>query len=128
MLQVRAYVERIAEGVGPDEFRDARYREIFATLLRLGPDCLADELAAALSPGAVAVLDELVGEPDAIQNFERTVRDCLTRLEVRTLRERSDEIKRLLRTATVGEKDLLIEEKVGIAEEIRRLSEGGPSA
>ncbi|MEP7345963.1 MAG: DNA primase, partial [Gemmatimonadaceae bacterium] len=85
MLQVRAYVERVGERLGPDEFRDVRYREIFATLLK-APDCLADELAASLSPPAVAVLDELIAEPDAIENFERTVRDCLTRLELRALK------------------------------------------
>lgn len=128
MLQVRAYVERVGERLGPDEFRDLRYREIFATLLKLGPDCLADELAAALSPAAVAVLDELIAEPDAIQNFERTVRDCLTRLEIRTLKERGSEINRLLSAATVDEKDRLVEAKQRNSEEIRRLSESGSTA
>ncbi len=122
MLQVRAYVERVGEQLGPDGFRDVRYREIFATLLK-GPDCLADELAASLSPPAVAVLDELIAEPDAIENFEQTVRDCLTRLEIRTLKEHGDDLNRLLSAATPEEKDQLAQEKLSNAHEIRRLSE-----
>lgn len=125
MLQVRAYVERVAERIGPDEFRDPRYRELFTTLLEDGPDRQSEELAAALSPDAVAVLDALLAEPEAIQDFDRTVRDCLTKLEVRKLQDQNREIDRLIRAATPAEKDRLVEEKQRTTAEIRRLSDAG---
>lgn len=128
MLQVRKYVEQVAERVGPEEFRDPRYREIFETLLEAGPDRMADELAAALSSDAVEELDTLLSEPEAIQDFERTVRDCLTQLELRRLRERNIEIDRLVMAATSEEKDRLVEEKQRNRNEMRRLSDGGSSA
>ncbi len=128
MLQVRMYVERVGERLNPDEFRDERYREIFATLIELGPDVLAEDLEAALSPPAVAALDELIAEPDAIQDFERTVQHSLTRLERRVLEERGQEINRLLSTATPEEKDGLLKAKQENSEAIRRLAESGSNA
>ncbi len=87
-----------------------------------------DELAAALSSDAVEELDTLLSEPEAIQDFERTVRDCLTQLELRRLRERNIEIDRLVMAATSEEKDRLVEEKQRNRNEMRRLSDGGSSA
>ncbi len=122
MLSSRTTVERIAERVGPAEFRVPEYREIFDSLMRQGPDATYDEMAQGLSPAGVAVLQALLAEPDAIQNVDRTVSDCLAGLQLRTLRERNADIQRLLSAASAGEKDQLMSEKQANMEEIRRLS------
>lgn len=127
MIQSRGLVERVAERVGPDQFRDARYREIFDTLLRVGPETLADELTAAMSRDATETFDRLSGDPEVIQDLERTVHDCLTRIQTRDLEERRDEIQRLLLAAQDVEKDKLVREKEQIRDEIRRLAESGSS-
>ena len=127
MIQSRGLVERVAERVGPDQFRDARYREIFDTLLRVGPETLADELTAAMSRNATETFDRLSGDPEVIQDLERTVHDCLTRIQTRDLEERRDEIQRLLLAAQDVEKDKLVREKEQIRDEIRRLAESGSS-
>ena len=98
------------------------YREIFDSLMRQGPDATYDEMAQGLSPAGVAVLQALLAEPDAIQNVDRTVSDCLAGLQLRTLRERNADIQRLLSAASAGEKDQLMSEKQANMEEIRRLS------
>jgi DNA primase len=123
MLASPALIERVIQRVGPPDFREPHYREIFGALINQGPDATPNELSAGLSPGAVAVLDVLLAERETIQDVERTMSDSLTRLEVRALRERNAEINRLMVAATGKEKDDLISQKQANTEEIRRLTE-----
>jgi replicative DNA helicase len=125
MLWQRTMVEQIGEKIGPREFRDRGYREIFEALARLGPEATNEEIAAALSDDATQILDVLLAEPDAVLDVERTVHDCLTRLELRALRERNAEIQHLMTAATAPEKDSLVAEKQANSDVIRRLTESG---
>ncbi|HSA57034.1 MAG TPA: DNA primase [Gemmatimonadaceae bacterium] len=128
MLALRSYVERIGERIGPEGFRDPRYREIFEGLVRLGAEVPAQTLAAALSPESVAALEALLAELDAVVDPERMVLDCLARLQKRALKERNAEIQHLLPAATDVEKNRLMAEKQANVAEIRRLSETDPAA
>jgi hypothetical protein len=116
-------VERILERVGPGEFRDGRYREIFERLAEAGPDAMIGDVAAGLSVPAASELEVLLAEQGAVLDVERTVQDCLARLALRTRREQSARIQRDLSVATPSEADRLIEEKQANQDEIRRLSE-----
>jgi hypothetical protein len=122
MLTSRALVERITERIGPGEFRDARYREIFEKLAAVGPDAVIGDVAAGLTTPTVSVLEALLEEQGAIVDVERTVTDCLAKLEIRTRKEVAARIQRDLKVATPAETDRLIAEKQANAEEIRRLS------
>jgi hypothetical protein len=115
-------VERITERIGPGEFRDARYREIFEKLAAVGPDAVIGDVAAGLTTPTVSVLEALLEEQGAIVDVERTVTDCLAKLEIRTRKEVAARIQRDLKVATPAETDRLIAEKQANAEEIRRLS------
>ncbi len=121
MLASRPLAERIAERLGPEGFRDPLYGEIFATLLRIGPEAMVDEIAASLSEPAARALDALLAEPDAIVHLERTVEGALTQLRVRELHDRSREIERLMTLASDGEKDRLLREKQAIRDEVSSL-------
>lgn len=123
MLTSRALIERIAERVGPGEFRDERYREIFERLAIVSPEAVIGDVAAGLSIPAVSVLESLLGEAGAIIDVERTVTDCLARLELRKRKDLNAQLQRDLKMATPAETDRLITEKQANAEEIRRLSE-----
>jgi DNA primase len=123
MLTSRALVERITERVGPGEFRDARYREIFEKLAMVSPDAVIGDVAAGLTPEAASVLESLLEEQGAIIDVERTVVDCLAKLELRRRKDLNAQIQRDLTVATPAETDRLIAEKQANAEEIRRLSE-----
>jgi DNA primase len=127
MIQSRGLVERVAERVGPDQFRFARFREIFDTRLRVAPVVRAAALTEAMSRDATEAYDRLAGDPEVIQDLERTVHDCLTRIQTRDLEERRDEIQKLLLAAHDVEKDRLVREKEQIRDEIRRLAESGSS-
>lgn len=126
MLADRSQIERVAERISPDQFRDARYREIFEGLLRLGAD--VGHLAGALSDEAAAALEAALADLDAVQDAERTVDDCLSRLRKRALRERNEDIQRLLLAATDAEKDRLLIEKQANTAEIHRLTRNSRTA
>lgn len=123
MLTSRALVERITERIGPGEFRDDRYREIFERLASVSPDAVIGDVATGLSAPAASVLETLLEEQGAIIDVERTVTDCLAKLELRKRKELNARIQRDLMVATPAETDRLIAEKQANAEEIRRLSE-----
>ena len=123
MLTSRALVERITERVGPGEFRDARYKEIFEKLATVDPDAVIGDVAAGLSGEAASVLETLLEEQGAIIDVERPVVDCLAKLELRRRKELNAQLQKDLMVATPAETDRLIAEKQANAEEIRRLSE-----
>lgn len=123
MLTSRALVERIAERVGPGEFRDARYREIFERLTSVSPDAVIGDVASGLTGEAASVLESLLEAQGAIIDVERTVVDCLAKLELRRRKELNAQLQRDLMVATPAETDRLIAEKQANVEEIRRLSE-----
>jgi thymidylate kinase len=79
-------------------------------------------VAERLSPAAVALLDELLGEPDAILDFDRTVDDSLARIEERRLQDRNREIDRQMTLASDDEKNALMREKKENARQIQELS------
>lgn len=124
MLKQRSLVERLTERVGPDSFHEPRYREIFATLLDPGPERSVQELAAAMTQPAVEMMQSLLGEPDAIQDIDRTVEHSLARLDERHLARRNREIDRLISMAGADEKNQLMQEKTSNRREIARLREG----
>lgn len=123
MLTSRALIERISERIGPGEFRDERYREIFEKLAAASPDAVIGDVAAGLTSASASVLEPLLEEQGAIIDVERTVTDCLAKLELRRRKELNARIQRDLMVATPAETDRLIAEKQANAEEIRRLSE-----
>jgi DNA primase len=123
MLTSRAMVERISERIGPGEFRDERYREIFEKLVSVSPDAVVGDIVAGLGTASQSVLETLLEEQGAVIDVERTVSDCLTRLELRTRKELNARIQRDLIVATPAETDRLIAEKQANSEEIRRLNE-----
>jgi hypothetical protein len=123
MLALRSMVERIGERIGPEQFRDGRYREIFEILLQLGQDATHEEIAAQLSTHAVEAMGLLVGHLDAVQDVDRFIAHCLSKLEERSLKERNAEIQRLLTAATGAEKNTLMAEKQVNTDSIRRLTD-----
>ena len=123
MITSRALVERILERIGPGEFRDGRYREIFERLATVSPDAVIGDVAAGLSAPAASALETLLEEQGAIIDVEKTLTDCLARLELRRRKELNARLQRDLMAATPAETDRLIAEKQANAEEIRRLSE-----
>jgi hypothetical protein len=124
MLTSRSLIERIAERVGPGEFRDERYREIFDRLILVSPDAVIGDVAAGLSAPALSVLESMLEQQGAIIDVEKTLTDCLAQLELRKKKAEQKQLQADLKVATEAEKDRLIRRKEDIAEEIKSLTEG----
>ncbi len=111
MLAQRARVETIAERIGPESFRDSRYRAIFSALLSAGDSATLDDIAAVLDAEEIEVVESLVEDPLALVDPQRTIDDSLAQLEVRDMEDRVSEIDRLLPLASEREKQTLEEER-----------------
>jgi DNA primase len=109
-----AYLEMAAEAdVGPATFDDQRYREIFETLTKIGADASPEAVVRDLSPDAALVYDEMLGEPpESLVNLEATYRDTVAALRIRELKQKNNELQRLMATArSEEEKNVLLAEK-----------------
>ena len=89
----------------------------------MSPDAVIGDVATGLSAPSVSVLQTLLEEQGAVIDVEKTVQDCLAKLELRRLKEDNARIQRDLMVATPAETDRLIAEKQANKDEIRRLSE-----
>jgi DNA primase len=123
MLTERAVIERVTERLGPDSFQEPLYREIFSTLLERGADASIEQLAEKMSRNAIEVMQQLLAEPEAIQDLNRTVEDSLAKVERRRIEQRNRRINALIPMATGAEKDALLEEKQANQKELGRLTE-----
>ena len=119
MLSQRARVETIAERVGPDSFRDPRYRAIFSALLASGDSATMDEIAPMLDAEQIEVVESLLEESTAILDAQRTIDDSLAKLEVRDMEDRLAEVDRLIPLASKSERDALDEERKTIVQQMR---------
>jgi DNA primase len=119
MLSQRARVETIAERVGPDNFRDPRYRAIFSALLASGDSAAMDEIFPMLDAEQIEVVESLLEDPTAIVDPQRTIDDSLAKLEVRDMEDRLAEVDRLIPLATREERDGLDEERKKLVQQMR---------
>ncbi|HUR92904.1 MAG TPA: DNA primase [Gemmatimonadaceae bacterium] len=121
MLEQRTRVAEIAEKVGLESFRDRRYRRIFARLLASDENTTVQQLAEGLHDTDVAVIDELLSEPGAQIDPQRTVNDSLTAIRVRELDEKLMEIDATLPLAGAEQKDELMKLKQELRDELNSL-------
>ena len=121
MLHHRAHLEALSERVGAEDFHTPEYREVYQALLRLGSGASLEEISGVLTEGTVPVLQELLEQPEALIDVQRTIDDSLARLRVRDIEARLAEIDRLRRIAADSELDALIRESEALVREARGL-------
>jgi DNA primase len=124
MLTQRSWVEAIAERVGPDGFRDSRYRAIFSALLNAGESETIQEIAPKLDAEVIEIMESLLEEPYSIVNLQKTVDDSLAKLEVRDIEDRLAEIDKLLPLANAKEWESLNEERQKLVLQTRASGKG----
>jgi DNA primase len=97
LLRMRAWVERVAERIGPGEFRDPVDRAIFEMLLE-DPEFSAPP--AGTPPDVLRRLEELQGDPEELEHVERVFEASVARLLDRGFDARRDALLRELEAAT----------------------------
>jgi DNA primase len=112
LLRNREWVDRALERVGPGEFRDPTYREIFEALVD-DPQIL--HLPEGAQPDTIRVFEELLGDPEDVEHTERLFQDSVADLQDRPLQDRQRAFEQRLEEATSDE------EARGIVEELTRL-------
>lgn len=120
MLVDRGIAERVAERHPPVVFRDARYRELFDVVLHAPLDDDLEQIAERLSPDTLKALRELT-ESGTYDVVAADIGLNLSKLDVRLLEARVDEIRDAMRTATREAQDALMRERLELEAEIRRL-------
>ncbi|MDB4907192.1 MAG: primase [Gemmatimonadetes bacterium] len=120
-LHLRQYVERIAERIGDDTFREPHFAAIFAELLSSGGEATNDELAAVLDEETVIVLQGLLDEPGGLDVADLGVERSLAALKARSLDEQLQELDQQLAAAQPAEQDSLLTRKNAMAKELRLL-------
>jgi hypothetical protein len=120
----RARADAIADRIGPDSFRDSRYRAIFSALLAAGDSATIEEVTATLDTEEIEVIETLMEDPNALVNAQRTIDDSLAKLEVREIEERLAEIDRLFPLASGAEKKALDEERQKLVLQTRASGKG----
>jgi DNA primase len=120
MLVDRGVAERVAERHPPATFRDGRYRDLFEALLHAPLEDDLEQIAERLSPESLRTLRELT-EAGAYDVLAADIGLNLSKLDVRLLETRVDEIREAMRSATREEQDALMRERLELEAEIRRL-------
>ncbi|HUF65218.1 MAG TPA: DNA primase [Gemmatimonadaceae bacterium] len=119
-----ARIERVVEKLGPESFGDERYRAIYERLLEIGGEVDAEALGAGLGPEAVAVLEELMEEQEAVVDADQTIDDSLAFMRARTLDAKMRRIDRMLPVASEEEQTELIRSKAELRRELALLGRG----
>ena len=120
MMLDRGVAERVAERHPPSTFRDAQYRELFDALLHAPLDDDLEQIAERLTPDGLRALRELT-EAGVYDGVAADIGLNLSKLDVRLLETRVEEIRVAMRTATREEQDVLMRERLELEAEIRRL-------
>jgi DNA primase len=108
LLRSREWVERAAERVGPDDFRDSASREIFQRLLD-DPELSPDQ--GEWSPQALRRLELLMGDPEELEDAGRIFDESVAVLEDRRLQIQQEKLKAALVAAeNPAEKREIMEE------------------
>ncbi|HEX6965892.1 MAG TPA: DNA primase [Gemmatimonadaceae bacterium] len=96
MLHHRAHIDTIGERVGPEDFWNPVYRELFQALLQHGADDSVEQIAAHVSEDAVSVMQRFLDEPGAIVDIELTVNHSVARLRARAKDTELRELRRMM--------------------------------
>ncbi len=108
LLHSREWIERAAERVGPDDFADPVFREIFERLLD-NPELSADDDG--LAPPIRQRLESLLGDPEELEHTGRIFDESVGALKERRLQARQTELREALgRSTDPEEKQRLLKE------------------
>jgi DNA primase len=117
LLRTRGWIERAAERIGPEEFRDPIYRAIFEWLL---DDPELGGRPPQASPEVLRTLEELQGDPESLEFTERVFEQSLERLMARGVEDQRQALLDAMRATSDPD------EQGRLAGELQRLRQESP--
>ncbi len=119
MIKDRNWIVRVGEHLGPDDFIDLRYRNIFEMLLE-NPEFTHPPTG--LSAAANKILEELLADPKDISQSQRVFEESLSKIQSMVLQKSIDEIDRLIQETKDPElRTELLTEKASLGKQRREL-------
>jgi DNA primase len=118
MLHRPTRIESVAEKLGPETFRDPRYRRIYERLLNSGAEIDVQRVSEGLADDDLAALEDLLEEPDAVVDVDRAIQDSIAFIRARALDEKMRDIDRMLPVANEAELSELIRQKGELSREL----------
>ncbi len=112
----RTYHDSVAEQIGPDDFVDPDYRDLFRGLVE-EPD--PRKAAEGMDGRVASLLEELLADDREASNVGRLFRESVNRIRQKPLQERKEELRRLLDEAIEAGEE---ERKEQILDDLSRLS------
>lgn len=120
LLRDEGLVERVVRaGVGPEHFRQAEFRRIFAGMIRAGPELRDRPWDKLFPPGLASRVERLLADPTELTDPESILEESIGRLLHRPRLKRLREIDRELELAEEGQARELLAEKQRIAAGLR---------
>ncbi|MFV2005884.1 MAG: DNA primase [Longimicrobiales bacterium] len=119
MVQDRDWVVRAAERVGPGDFFDTVFRDIFEALVE---DPELTHAPEGMAPESVRILESLLSDPEELSQAHRVFDESLSRMRIVFVDRRLDELDAKIRDAQSDEEKLaLLREKADLGIERRGL-------
>ncbi|MFW6199984.1 MAG: toprim domain-containing protein, partial [Gemmatimonadota bacterium] len=112
----RTYHESVVEQIGPDDFVDPDFRDLFRALVE-EPDPV--KAAAGMEARVASALEELLADDLEASNVRRLFQESVNRIRQKPLQEKKEELHRLLDEAVESKEE---ERKEQLLDELNRLS------
>ncbi len=119
MVRDRRWIDRAGERVGPDDFLDPAYREVYRALI---DDPGLASPPTDMDPVAARRLEEILGDPEELSQSERVFEESVSRIRGVALDRALEELDRRISGAgDEAERLALLEEKAKLGRERRAM-------
>ena len=119
MVQDRDWVLRAAERVGPGDFFDSAFRDIFEALVE---DPELTHAPEGMAPESVQILESLLSDPEELSQAQRVFDESLSSMRIALVDRRLEELDAKMRHAQSDDEKLaLLREKADLGKERRDL-------
>lgn len=117
LVQFRDYVDRAAERVGPEDFTDPVFREIYQTLI---DDPELTYPPPGMDPAAARRLEDLLGEKERLTEASRVFEDSVAQMMEVPLTRRAEALRQALRTETNPDRQKALLQEIHAVDQERR--------
>lgn len=117
LVQFRDYVDRAAERVGPEDFTDPAFRDVYQTLI---DDPELTHPPPGMDPAAARRLEDLLGEKERLTEASKVFEDSVAQMMEAPLTRRAEALRQALRVETDPERQQALLQEIHTLDRERR--------